>query len=74
MLFREFEQAEAQLEQTATRIASAGTSSADGAGVDTVDLSAEMIALTVAKQQASLNLQTLKTADEIGRSVIDIMA
>ncbi len=66
------EQAQVQLEKTATRLASAGAP--DGATWDTVDLSAEMVALLSAKNQFSANLSTLKIADEIEKNVIDLMA
>jgi flagellar hook protein FlgE len=68
------EQAQVQLEQSATRLAGAGTASPDGANLDIVDLSAEIVALMSAKTQFSANLSTLKTADQIQRNVIDLMA
>jgi len=68
------QQADAQLEQAATSIASFGAASPNGAGLDTVDLSAEVVALMSAKTQTSVNLATLKTADEMQKSVIDLMA
>jgi hypothetical protein len=68
------QQASTQLEQAATRIASFGASSADGASLDTVDLSAEMVAMLAPQEQASVNLQTLKTAGEVTHSMIDVMA
>ena len=66
------DQAEIQLEKAATRVASAG--SLDATGSDTVDLSSEMVALLSAKNQFSVNLQTLKIADEVPSNVIDLMA
>ena len=68
------QQADAQLETAAARIASSGTSSPDGANLDSVDLSAEMVALISAKDQFSANLSTLKTSDEIQKNLIDMMA
>lgn len=68
------EQSQAQLENAATRLASAGTESPDGAGVDSVDLSAEIVALMSAKTQFSANVGTLKTADQIKKSGLDMMA
>ena len=67
------QQADAQLNQAATIIASFGMTSPDGAGLDTVDLSAEVIALLSAKTQTSANLATLKTADEIQKNAIDLI-
>ncbi len=68
------EQGQAQLEQAATRLARAGVESPDGASLDTVDLSAEIVALMSAKTQFSANLSTLKTADQIQKNVLDLMA
>jgi len=68
------QQAETQLEAAATRIASFGAASSGGVSLDTVDLSAEMVALLSAKQQALVNMQTLKPAGEISKSLIDVMA
>jgi hypothetical protein len=68
------QQAAAQLEKAATRIASFGAGSPDGVNVDTVDLSAEIVALMSAKNQTSLNLGTLKIADEIQKNTIDMIA
>jgi flagellar hook protein FlgE len=68
------EQSQAQLENAATRLAGAGAGSPDGAGVDIVDLSAEIVALMSAKTQFSANLSTLKTANQIQKSALDVMA
>jgi len=68
------QQADAQLNTAATRIASAGATSPNGANLDTVDLSAEVVALMSAKNQFSANLVTIKTADEMQKDVIDLMA
>jgi len=71
---QEVQQAETQLEAAATRLASYGAASSDGISPDTIDLSAEVVALLSAKQQALVNLQTLKTAGEISKTLIDVMA
>jgi len=68
------EQGQLQLENAATRLAGAGAESPDGASLDTVDLSAEVVALMSAKTQFSANLSTLKTADQIQKNAIDLMA
>jgi flagellar hook protein FlgE len=68
------EEGQVQLEQAAIRLASAGAESPDAASLDTVDLSAEMVALMSAKTQFSANLGTLKTADQIQKNAIDLMA
>jgi len=68
------QQAEINLDKAATRIASFGADSGDGANVDTVDLSAEMVALMSAKNEFSVNLKTLETANEVQQSLIDVIA
>jgi len=68
------QQADVQLEAAASRIAAAGTSSPDGANLDVVDLSQEMVALMSAQTQFSANLATLKTADQMQKSLIDVTA
>jgi hypothetical protein len=66
-------QAQVQLE-AAARLSSAGTASPDGASLDIVDLSAETVALMSAESFVSINLSTLKTADQIQKKVIDLLA
>ena len=68
------QQADAQLNAAASKIASLGASSANGAGLDSVDLSAEVVALMSARNQTAANLATLHTASEIQKNVIDLMA
>lgn len=68
------QQADVQLEKAAARIASAATLSPDGSNVDAVDLSAEIIALLSAKNQFSVQLATLKVADELQKNSINIIA
>jgi hypothetical protein len=67
------QQAEAQLNEAASNIASAGAASIAANG-DSVDLSAEMIALMSAQNQSSVSLSMLKIADEVQQSLINIMA
>jgi hypothetical protein len=68
------QQAEAQLEKAATRIASVGAASPEGANLDTVVLSTEMVALMSARNQSSFSLSVLKTANEIQKNVLDLVA
>ena len=68
------QQAEVQLNAAAAKIASAGSSSADGANLDVVDLSAEMVALMSAQSAFEVNLATLKTANEIQKTLVDLTA
>jgi hypothetical protein len=67
------QQAEVQLERAASRIASTGAASPDGADLDP-DFSSEMVTLMTVQNDASVSLATLKTAAEIQKSVIDLMA
>ena len=59
------ERAQAQVGASASRLAGAGANTPNGAGVDTVGLSDEMVGLLSAKNQFSLNVSVLKIADEI---------
>jgi len=68
------EQGQIQLQNAALTLAGAGASSPDGAGVDVVDPSAEIVALTSAQTQFSANLSTLKTADQLQQNALDLMA
>ena len=68
------DQASAQLDRAASNIAAAGGSSPDGAGLDTVALSEEAVALMSAKALFSANLSVLRTADQIQKNTIDAMA
>jgi hypothetical protein len=66
------QQADIQLEAAASRIASAGSASSDGANLDIVDLSAEMLALMAAQNLIDVNLARLKIVDQMQKSVVDL--
>ncbi|HYM75187.1 MAG TPA: flagellar basal body rod C-terminal domain-containing protein [Candidatus Dormibacteraeota bacterium] len=66
--------ADAQLEAAAVALANAGANSANGAGVDVVDLSAQMVALMSAQNAFEVNLATLKTADQMQQALLDVKA
>ena len=68
------EQANVQLNDAAANLASAAALSPDGSNVDTVDISAEIVALLSAKNQFSVAAATLKTANKVQKSVVDLMA
>lgn len=68
------QQADTQLQSAATKIASFGATSAAGANADTVDLSASVVSLLSGKDQYLANLDTLKVADEIQKSTLDMIA
>ena len=65
-------QADLQLEAAASRIANAAANSPDGATLDIVDLSTEMVALMSAQNLFEINLATLKTAAQTQPSLIDL--
>ena len=67
-------QADAQLQQAASAIATAATDSSGGGNVDTVDIASEIVALSAAKNLFATNLGVLKVADEIQKNTIDIQA
>jgi flagellar hook protein FlgE len=67
-------QADARLESAGSKIASFGASSPGGANQDTVDLSAAVVALLSAKNLYSANLSSVKTADEMLKTSIDLIA
>jgi hypothetical protein len=68
------QQADFQLEAAATQIASTGVNSPDGATLDVVELSSEMVALMTARTLFDINLATLKAAEQMQRSLIDLKA
>jgi flagellar hook protein FlgE len=68
------QQAESQLNSVASQINSVGSLASGGGNVDAVDLSEEMIAMMSAQNLYQENLATLKTADQIEQSLINLMA
>jgi flagellar basal body rod protein FlgC len=66
------EQAQVQMQTAVSNLA--GAAPADGANLDTVTLSAEMVALMSAKTQFAASVATLKTADQVQQSAINLMA
>jgi len=68
------QQANAQLDSAASKIASLGASSPAESNPDTVDLSAAVVALLSAKNLYAANLGTVKVADELQQTTIDLIA
>ena len=68
------QQAEVQLNEAAAGIANAGGASPSGADLDVVDLSTEMVALMSAQNLFAANIATLKAADQMQKSLIDVTA
>jgi hypothetical protein len=66
--------ADTQLQDAAMQIASYGANIPQGANVDTVDLSAAVIALLSAKNQAAASVAVLKTANQIQASTLSLYA
>ena len=62
-------QAEESLQKTASRLAGAGVA---GAG-DTVDLSAEMVALIEARNEFAVNTKVVRTEDQMTKSLLNIL-
>ena len=68
------QQAEVQAETAAAAIAGAGAASANGSNPDVVDLSAEMLALISAQASLAANVATLKTVDQMQKTLLDVTA
>jgi hypothetical protein len=68
------QQAETQLNNAAITVADYPATVPANAGVDTVDLSAEFVALTQAQTQFAANIDTLKTADQIEQNTLNVTA
>jgi hypothetical protein len=69
------EKAQEKLAAVAKRLASAGASSSVTAASsgDTLDLSAEMVALLESKAASEANLKLVETANELSSKTIDIL-
>ena len=65
-------QAESRVNTAASRLARLGASLSDPQ--DTVDLSAEMIALMDSKNNFETNVKVAQTFDQMNRTVLDILA
>ena len=68
------QQADAQLNQAAIQVASYGAGSSNGAGLDTVDLSAAMVSLMSAKIDFQANLKVMQTAEQVQQNLLDVTA
>ena len=66
-------QAESQLNTAASHIARLGSSSPDPQG-DTVDLSAEMVALMQSRNDFQANVKVVHAFDEMNKSLLNILA
>ena len=67
------QQADVQLETAASNLANAGANST-GPSLDIVDLASQIVALNSAKTLAQVNLEALKTADQIQKNVLNLIA
>ena len=68
------QQAQSQFDSSAQRLASIGSQTPDGANVDTVSLSTEAVSMLAAKNQFAANINVLKVADEMQKSVVNLLA
>ena len=68
------QQAQLQFDLSAQRLASLGASTLEGGGADTVSLSGEAVSLLTAKNQFVMNVDVLKIASDMQKSVVDIVA
>ena len=66
------EKAQEKLAAVAKRLAS-GTIGTSNSGVDSVDLSSEVVALLEAKRSAQANLKLVESANELASRTIDIL-
>ena len=66
------ERAQNSLENTGKRLATGGAPRADGAA-DSVDLSTEMVAKLAARQQFQFNARVIRTADQMQKSLLDVL-
>ncbi|MDX1984437.1 MAG: flagellar basal body rod C-terminal domain-containing protein [Bryobacteraceae bacterium] len=64
--------AQAALEKTAGRVASLPLSSG-GPSEDVVDISAEAVALMVARNAFQANLKVIETGDQLDQSTLDVL-
>jgi len=67
------EQAQVQFDASTESLASAGASP-NGANLDTADLAGGILALTSAQVQLQLSLSTLKTANQIQQTALNLLA
>ncbi len=67
------DQAQVQLESAASQLAGAGTSAA-GSCSDSVDLAAGIVDLMSAKNNFAVNISVMKTADQIQKYALDLIA
>ncbi len=67
------EQAQVQLDAATESLVSAGASP-NGANLDTADLASGIVALTSAQVQLQLSLSTLKTADQVQQTTLNLLA
>ncbi len=71
---RGLDAAQADLDQAAGSIARATVPGSDAAPADTVDLSTAIVGLLTARQEFAANIKVLKTADEMERHALDLLA
>jgi len=68
------EQAQLQLEASAARVIQSAAASPEGVPMDTVSLSEAVVALLGAKNQFSASISVLKTANEMQKNLVNLLA
>ena len=69
-----FAQAEAQLETAAANLAGAGATPSAGPELNLGNTASQIVAMTSSEIEFELNVATLRTADQIESSTLDITA
>lgn len=64
----------AKLDRSARHVAAASAVGPEGSSVDTVDLAVAMVGLMEARQEFTANVQVIRTADEMTKRTLDILA
>jgi hypothetical protein len=67
-------QAQVQLDAAANNLVRAGTASPNGADLNVANFSAGIVALNSAQTLLKTSLSTLKTADQLQKNVLDLLA
>jgi flagellar hook protein FlgE len=67
------QQAQAQFDAAAQRVAGTGSATPAGASVDTVSLSDNAVAMLSAKSQFAANLNVLKIADNMQKNLVNLL-
>lgn len=67
-------QSETQLDAAASSLVDSATGTSGSANLDTLDLSTNILELIAAQTQFSIDLSTVKAAEQVQQSTIDLLA